>query len=59
MTSIRKSVSLDPWPWDLDSPLSDDPSGEHYDFNSFINDEVIHGKVFGMMSIDESIFRIH
>jgi len=30
---------LNLWPWDVDSPLSDDPSIEHYNINSFINDE--------------------
>ncbi len=24
----------------MDSPLSDDPNGEHYDFNALINDQV-------------------
>ncbi len=28
------------WPWNMDSPLSDDPNGEHYDFNALMNDQV-------------------
>jgi hypothetical protein len=30
---------FDIWPWNMDSPLSDDPNGEHYDFNALINDQ--------------------
>jgi hypothetical protein len=31
---------IDIWPWSMDSPLSDDPNGEHYDLNALINDQV-------------------
>lgn len=31
--------NFDIWPWNMDSPLSDDPNGENYDFNALINDQ--------------------
>ncbi|CAF4773930.1 unnamed protein product, partial [Rotaria magnacalcarata] len=27
------------WPWNMDSPLSDDPNAENYDLNALINDQ--------------------
>ncbi|CAF4014403.1 unnamed protein product, partial [Rotaria magnacalcarata] len=30
---------FDMWPWNMDSPLSDDPSAENYDLNALINDQ--------------------
>ncbi|UJR33786.1 hypothetical protein I4U23_021212 [Adineta vaga] len=30
---------FDIWPWTMDSPLSDDPNGEHYDINALINEQ--------------------
>ncbi len=48
----------------MDSPLSDDPNGEHYDFNALINDQVknrFEKKQFFFRSIqyEFSHFRIH
>jgi len=37
---------IDMWPWNMDSPLSDDPNGEHYDFNALMNDQVKPMKKF-------------
>jgi hypothetical protein len=31
---------IDIWPWNMDSPLSDDPNNEQYDLHAFINDQV-------------------
>jgi hypothetical protein len=31
--------NFDIWPWNMDSPLSDDPNSDHYDFNALINDQ--------------------
>ncbi|CAF0774413.1 unnamed protein product [Rotaria sordida] len=31
--------NFDIWPWNIDSPLSDDPNGENYDLNALINDQ--------------------
>ncbi|CAF3925315.1 unnamed protein product [Rotaria magnacalcarata] len=30
---------FDMWPWNMDSPLSDDPNAENYDLNALINDQ--------------------
>lgn len=34
------SSTIDVWPWNMESPLSDDPNNENYDLNAFINDQV-------------------
>ena len=37
---FHEFLKIDIWPWNMDSPLSDDPNGEHYDLNALINDHV-------------------
>jgi hypothetical protein len=39
-TGVYVFLLIDIWPWNMDSPLSDDPNGEHYDLNALINDKV-------------------
>jgi hypothetical protein len=37
MTGLNNNFDI--WPWNMDSPLSDDPNCEHYDLNALINDQ--------------------
>ncbi|CAF0797647.1 unnamed protein product [Adineta steineri] len=37
MTDLHKNFDI--WPWSMDSPLSDDPNGEHYDINALMNEQ--------------------
>ena len=48
---------IDIWPWNMDSPLSDDPNGEHYDLNAFINNQV-KNRMKKLLLLIESNFRI-
>ncbi len=41
----------------MDSPLSDDPNGEHYDINALINEHV--RKTIVSIQFYDLIFRIH